>query len=320
MTREVITLAIGRPVYRELASNLARSFRRWNSSGEIAFHLVTDQADELDPDLGFVRVTRIRPGELATGFTAKLHVDAYLSADESLLVDTDCLCVGPLGPVFDRFAGRHLAVVGRRVTDGELFGDIAFRCRQAGVPWTVRFCGAVYFLRRGALCSEILAFARSLEPRYEELGLQLLRGVPNEEPLIGLAMGKFGEEPVPEDGSIKADALFYNQPFRCDVLAGRAVASNDPQLPTLLPEWQMPDVARPVILHFNAGFAECPPYTAEAWKLRQVLRGWPAPLARLAAWLRFELPFRFRERMKNVFRPMFRRWFGVRPVRASPRC
>lgn len=319
-TRAVLTIAVGKPVYLRYATNLARSFARWHPRRDIAFHLVTDASGPLERDLDFVRVHRVPAGAIGASFTSKLHMDRFAEADETLFVDADCLCVGHLGPAFDRFAGRHFSLVGACVSEGELFGDIAMRCRAIGVPWTIRFCGSLYYMRRGARCAEILAYARSLEPRYAELGLVPLRGTANEEPLIGLAMARYGEEPVPEDGSLKADVMFYGERPVVRVRAGEALLRGHAAVAHLFPGWRMPEVARPLLVHFNGGWTEDLPYLSESMRLRLTgLHGWPDWLADAAVFARLEAPLGGWQRLKDAARPLYRMLFGHRRVSGSER-
>ena len=319
-TRAVLTIAAGRESYLAFAANLARSFRHWHADGRIAFQLVTDLDLPLDPDLDFVRVHRAPPGSLGVSFTTKLSMDRFLSCDETLFVDADCLCTGPLDGVFDRFSGRDFSVIGREEREGENFGDIAHRCRLLGLPATVRFCGSLYFLRRGPTCAAVLEYARGLVPRYAELGLVPLRGGVNEEPLLGLAMAKFGQAPVEDDGSVKADLMFFNADPEVDVLRGRARAYNFPGRPKTYPEWRIPDEARPRLVHFMGGLTAYPPYTSEALCLRLTqASGWPGWAARAWSGLSLVAAHRLRVLAKALGRPVYQKLFGARPVRTSDR-
>lgn len=200
--RAVLTLAVGKEIYVQMAANLARSFRWWHRDSDIRFFLATDRKDLVPPDLRDIGIVELQPGELGGGFSPKLHLDRLAPADETLFLDADCLCVANLEPVFDKFSGHEVSVVGREEVDGELFGDIAARCRAVGAPWAPRFCGGLYYVKKGTVSEEIFRQARQLEGRYDELGINRLRGVPNEEPLIGLGMALAGQRPLPEDGSI----------------------------------------------------------------------------------------------------------------------
>lgn len=320
MTRAVLTLAVGKSLYFRFAINLARSFQIWNASSDIAFYIATDTNHLLPADLGSVKVIELKPGSLGFGFSPKLYLDVIAPADETLFIDADCLCVRPLAPVFEKFSKHQVSVVGRIETEGELFGDIASRCQAVGVPWTVRFCGGMYFLKKGATSSEVFGSARALESRYDELGIVRLRGLPNEEPLVGLGMALAGEKPIPEDGLIKAEPMFFSGPVEIDVFRGNAHLSNSPHCVKPYPEWQIPAEARPAIVHFNASFAEQPPYTVEVKRMELVFeRKWPLTLARLFTRITIEFPFYVTLAVKDTFRPVHRMLFGARPIKPSPR-
>ena len=70
-----------------------------------------------------------------------------------------------------------------------------------------RFNGGVYYLERGETCTQVYDTARALLPLYGEIGFELLRGAPNEELLVSLAMALHGQKPVAEDGTIMNSIL-----------------------------------------------------------------------------------------------------------------
>ena len=316
--RAVITLALGKPYYTGLAINLARSFLQWNDESGIEFHLVTDHPELVPTDLADVHVRVARPGEFGQGFSTKLHLDRIAPGRQTLFIDADCLVVGPLAPVFERFAGRPLAVPGDFVTEGEFSCDVAQVSRTLGIPGMVRFVGGIYYLEPGPDSTAVFDYARALEPRYDELGLVRLRGLPNEEPLLSLAMARHGLGPVQEDGTIKADALCYPSAIDVDVFRGFARLRNDPADPNRFRPWETRE-ARPVIVHFNCSFAERDPYLREAERLRRVRGGgWPVAAATAYAWLAAR-PRVVRGKLKDHLRPLYRRLFGTRPIAASPR-
>ena len=318
--RAVLTLALGKPVYIKMAYNLARSFLWWHHDSDIEFFLATDSREALPPDLVKIHVIPLEKGQYGTGFSPKLHLDRIAPADETLFLDADCLCVADLAPVFEKFCGREVSVAGRTEIDGELFGDIAARCRAVGAPWTVRFCGGLYYLKKGEVCTEVFRIARQLETRYDALGITRLRGVPNEEPLIGLGMALCGQEPVPEDGLIKAEPMFFSARSEIDVFMGRARLFNVPTKAKPYPEWQIPAEARPAVVHFNGAFAEEPPYTTGVLRLKQVMKNvWPLPLATLYAALCRALPFWIMWQVKEKLRPAYHSLFGPRAVKRTGR-
>jgi hypothetical protein len=303
-----------------MAMNLARSFFLWNKDNGIRFFIATDSNLSLPQDLKETCVIKIKPGEYGQGFSPKLHLDKLAPAQETLFIDSDCLCAANLEFVFDRFKSWDVSVIGRHETEGELFGDIAARCRAVGVSWTPRFCGGIYYLKKGPVSEKVFSTARELEKRYNELGIQTLRGVANEEPLVGLAMALANQHPIPEDGTIKAEPMFFSGRTQLDVFRGSARLANLRGAPSPYPEWKIPNEARPAVVHFNCAFAEQPPYTTEALRLKKVLHdSWPLFLATAYAWCKCTLPFLLAVRSKQILRPGFHLLFGPRAVKPSAR-
>jgi hypothetical protein len=319
-SRVVLTLAVGKTIYFLMAVNLARSFIVWHRERKIDFVIATDLEVTLPQDLEWVKLIKLIPGQYGEGFSPKLSLDRISPAEETLFIDADCLCAANLEEVFEKFKACELSVIGSEDSEGELFGDIPSRCRAVGVSWVPRFCGGMYYFKRGETSERIFQTARELEQRYDELGLVLLRGVPNEEPLIGLAMAIIGQRPIPEDGTIKAEPMFFTGQTELDVFAGRARLFNLPGKPLPYPQWRIPDESRPAVVHFNASFAELPPYTSESLRLEKYFQeGWPLPLATFYVWVKCTLPYRISESLKNVLRPLVRMIWGNRAVKASAR-
>lgn len=303
-----------------MACNLARSFLIWNQISDIHFILATDIDEPLPKDLSEIKVIKLQSGLYGSGFSPKLHMDKFSQARETLFIDADCLCASSLSHVFEKFKKWEVSVIGREETEGELFGDIQQRCRAVGISWVPRFCGGIYYFKKGEIGREVFEKARQLERRYDELGLVRLRGAPNEEPLIGLAMSLAGQHPIPEDGTIKAEPMYFSERAELDVFSGKARLFNRKGQPKLYPSWKIPDEVFPAVVHFNCAYAEQPPYTTEAMRLRKVRQnGWSLWLATAYAYFMCLLPYTIREKTKNVLRPFYRSLFGYRAVRPSKR-
>jgi hypothetical protein len=313
-SRAVLTLALGQPAYVQMALHLARSFLLWNPGPEITFHLVVDRPVRLPPDLSAVQLIPVEPGRHGSGFSPKLWLDELAPADQTLFLDSDCLCFGPLAPVFDRLAGQPVTVVGVLREQGEFFGDIARLRRVLQLPAVPVFVGAVYYLERTPVARMVYAEARRLERDYDALGLVRLRGSPNEEPLMALAMARHGLRPLPDDGSVKADAMYYRSVDQMDILRG-IVRVSDPT-----PGKPVPSIAQPVVFHFNAYFTEGRHYRREVCRLECVrARGWNPAVATLYARLTRDYPRRIVDAAKNGLRPCYQAIFGARSVRRGPR-
>lgn len=320
LEKSVFTVALGKPLYLQMACALARSFRLWHGDSDIHFHLVTDaKRSSLPVDLQNIKLISVRPGQYGTGFSPKLHLDKLAPADRSLFIDADCLCCGSLEPAFESFNGRPVSVIGREISDGEWFGDVAEICRQFGVPALPRFNGGIYYLEKGATASQIYQTARELEPRYDEIGFKRLRGHANDEVLVSLAMALHGQSPLPERGDIMNSLLAGPTGVKIDVFRGQALLLNPKCHPDHNP-WYHQEESRPVLVHFLG----CPlsefPYKYEMRRLDLHFgHGIPIWLATLISEVTVALPKQGAIWLKKAFRPLFRRLFGIRKIHSNAR-
>lgn len=317
-SRSVLTLGLGKSIYIQMASTLARSFRCWHRNSNIQFALVTDQPSKVPKDVReFAEILPVDPGQFGSGFSPKLHLDKLVPADQTLFVDADCLITGSLDPVFEKFSGRSVSTVGRMISEGDWWGDVGERCKKVGVDEVPLLVGCVYYLEDDPTSSRVYETARSLEDQYERLGLIPLRGSPNEEPLVSLGMALHGQEPISDDGRIKADAMSYPSSIEVDVFEGKALFMDHTDQKNLTGTLRE---ARPIIAHFNDTHAEKPPYTREATKLRKVqAEGWPLWVAEMYAIARHTILYRSLESTKDILRPLYRSLFGTRSVKENPR-
>jgi hypothetical protein len=158
--------------------------------------------------------------------------------------------------------------------------------------------------------------ARNLVDRYDELGYVRLRDLPNEEPLLSTGMALEEQEPIQDDGALKADAMNFEKEIQVDVLEGVSRFQGNGAKQT---SWGITD-AHPIIAYFNDTYAEEPPYTREQEKLQRVYAdGWSPALASVYARACRELPHRFWEVLKDTGRPLYRALFGTRDVKKNPR-
>ena len=317
--RAVFTIAVGRPIYIKMAIALARSFLRFNRDNGIGFTLVTDRPQSDRPaGLEAINWVETAPNQYGAGFTPKLHLDRLAPANHSLFIDADCLCVGSLAPAFAAFEGRKVSVIGRKVVDGEWFGDIAAIAARLGVDGYPRFNGGVYYLEPGETVTKVYETARALLPRYDELGFERLRGKENDEVLLAAAMALHGETAIAEDGTIMNTLLAAPGGLSIDVLQGRAVLRNPRSHPRHNPWYELEEM-RPALVHFLGKDVAEHPYRTEILALDCVAAGWSTAAARVYAAIRSQLPFAAIANAKGVARPLYRSVFGTRRVRENAR-
>jgi hypothetical protein len=319
ISKAVLTLATGKPIYLQMAINLARSFKRWHQKSDIKFVLATDQRDSLPADLNDIEIVEMLAGQYGIGFSPKLSLDQITPAEKTLFVDADCLCFGSLESVFDRFEGKAVSVIGKSISEGEFFGDVKTLCRSFLLSELPYFVGGIYYLETGELSQRIYQTARALEPRYDEIGLVRLRGRPNEEPLMALSMAIHGASPLLEDGTIKAEPMFYPSHLTVDVLRGKAELRNCSNHPKYSTTWGLTH-SKPLIVHFHCSHAERAPYTRECLKLEKIMAaGWIPWIASIYAFWVCSIPQMVIDNFKFIFRPFYRFLFDVRPITASQR-
>ena len=235
--RAVLTLALGKPLYTEMAFNLARSFLWWHRENDVQFFLATDQEGSPPPDLRKIQLIKLQRGQYGEGFSPKLFLDVLAPAPRTLYIDADCLCVGKLDTVFARFAGRPVSVVGGSISEGEWFGDVEKMCRRVGAKALPKFNGGIYYLERGDVSRQVYAQARDLEQEYDALGLKRLRGRPNDELLMAMAMAAHHQEAIPDDGSILGDPQACPGPMSLDAIKGGSRLTNPPPPHPLHQAW-----------------------------------------------------------------------------------
>jgi hypothetical protein len=190
--------------------------------------------------------------------------------------------VGELSGVFDQFAGRPVSVVGSSIAQGDWLGvdgirefpqtsrDVSQICADFNLPCLPKFNGGVYYLEPGEKAAAVYARARMLNPQYDRLGLRRLRGQPNDELLMAIALALEGCEVLPDDGSIMGDLCSCPNVLEVDVLGGRCRLSNPPPPDPLHRSWYPVGEIRPLIVHFVGGFSTDRQYRAEARKLQLV--------------------------------------------------
>ncbi len=319
-TRAVLTIATGKWLYLDMAIALARSFLWWHPDSAIEFYIATDITGALPADMDRIKVLRFKPGQLGKGFSMKLKLDQLAPAAQTLFIDADCLCIGPLEPVFDRFAGRDVSVVGGSISEGEWFGDVATTRSHFGISEMPKFNGGVYYLEPGEKATQVYARARELEKRYDELGLVRLRDCPNEELLMAISMALEDCSGIADDGSIHGELFASPKLLEVDVLRGVARLGNPPPPdPMHRPGFPVREIA-PVIVHFLGDFTTKWQYRAEEKVLRLVsLRRLPAGVARGWVNLVYRYPAMWLERLRNALRPLYRRLFGSREVKWGER-
>ncbi len=319
-TRAVLTIATGKPVYIQLAVNLAYSFFWWHPDSDIEFQLVTDQPDNIPADLkDKIHIITIKPGEYGSSFSSKLYLDKLSISDKTLFIDSDCLIFENLKSVFEQFNGHAVSVVGGYIDKGEWFGDISEICRDFNVPHLPKFNGGIYYIENGDTANRVYQTARELEKKYDKIGFVRLRNSPNDEVLMALAMQLHQQTPITDDGTIMSDPQACQGGYHIDAINGKRRLVNPPAPHKLHQEWYPFQKVSPLVVHFLGSYTHDYPYRREAYKLKKACTNSFKTQTVLAAFLMIELPLRLKIFAKNVLRPVYHKIFGTRKVKISER-
>jgi hypothetical protein len=316
--RSVLTIATGKKIYLDMAINLARSFLKWHTQSDIRFCLATDQPEAIPADVSSkVQLIDTRHLKQITGFSIKLYIDQLAQTKYTLFIDADCLIYGRLEQVFDKFYGRAVSAIGDVQTDGEFFCNVSEIIAKLSIPYLPRFVGGIYYLEKNEKSQRIFEYARNLLPFYNALGLVRLRGKENEEPLLAISMAVHGQLPIAEDGSIKADRMFFRA-CAVNMLKGKAKLWNNKGFPDRA-YYQIRE-ATPVVVHYNNDFAENFEYFSEASRLYfAVAKSWPDLLIVPIVNIRYTIPGKAIQALKNRIRVYYRMVFGVRRIKQLKR-
>jgi hypothetical protein len=316
LTKTVLTIATGKPLYINLAVNLARSFYLWHKTTDITFSIVTDHPELLPADIASkATILAIKSGELGEGFSSKLFLDKVAPEGQTLFIDSDCLIFGDLSPVFERFKGMPVAVVGNYISSGEWFGNIEAICRNFNVSHIPKFNGGMYYLEKGAAATRVYERARNIEPQYDEIGFVRLRNRPNDEVIMALAMQLENMKPLIDDGTIMSDPLACPGNYQINIINGSTLLVNPPLPHPEHRPWYPFEKVSPLVVHFLGQYTLHYPYRREVYRLSHNL-SW---LGNLKSIIAIEYPERLKLFLKNTFRFMFHKFFGIRKIKSSQR-
>lgn len=320
MTKTVLTIATGKELYINLAANLARSFYLWHKNNTITFSIVTDNPHLLPADIASkATIITIKPGELGEGFSSKLFLDKVAPAGQTLFIDSDCLIFGDLSPVFDRFKGMPISVVGNYISSGEWFGDTGAICKNFGIPQIPKFNGGLYYLENGGAAAGVYERARDIEKQYDEIGFVRLRNRPNDEVIMALVMQLEGMSPLIDDGTIMSDPQACPGKLHLDVIKGSAVLTNPAPPNPLHQDWYPFEKVSPLIVHFLGQYTQHYPYRLEVYRLKKIAGDSLHWFSNLKGKIAIEYPERLTLFLKDTFRSTYRRLFGVRKIKSSAR-
>ncbi len=265
----ILMLAHSRPKYIRQAKWLARSIRYRTSGVPIA---VATDLDAAAFDGLFDVVIPWQFGRWP-GVACKLELFDISPFDTTLALDTDCLCVRSMLPVFDYFAGQDFTVYGANLPDYHWADGTDFYRTVVDAESYPSFNGGLYYFRKSPIAREVFERAKGFSENYHTLGLSRPRGKYNDELLISLAMASLGLR-----ATDKTDRVIMVAPeepafaIDLDLLRGHCAFVRRGR------------VVEPEIVHFVGVREWIPAYRRERMVLDLIVgRGWPAAIRPLLA-------------------------------------
>jgi hypothetical protein len=314
--RSVVTIATGKPYYSQLAENLLKSFLLWNKDNGINFLLLCDDAAYFKQyqNLDGIHIKQINIPEDYQSFTAKFLLFEHAFANENLFIDCDCLVYKSLENAFDKFHGKNFSAIGNIITTGEFFCDVPTTMQKFGLKDIPKFVGSVYYFKKNSVSGEIFKAAADLKKKYNEFGFIRLRGKENEEPLFAVAMSQQKEGLLANDGTVKADMMYYKK-ITANILKGKAALTKP--IFDITGGETIPETSCPAIVHFNGSFADGYHYKVECVRLSHTKIN--KYLLEAGILLSHTVPEQFIRTTKNVLRPAFGFLIGHRKIKETSR-
>jgi hypothetical protein len=303
-----------------MAANLARSFFWWHPNTDIIFRIVTDNEQKLPGDVkARAEIIHIKPGEFGEGFSPKLHLDQLSAEGQTLFIDSDCLIFEDISRLFTLFRGKSVSVVGDYISSGEWFGDIGVICKNFCVAQLPKFNGGLYYIEKGEKASEVYKTVRELEKKYDEIGFVRLRGRPNDEVLMALAMELHGQIALIDNGKVMSDPQACPGGYKIDVITGDRWLINPLAPDPMHQAWYPFEKVSPSIVHFLGYYTQHYPYRREAYRLEKASSGTLNWFSDIKCLITIEYPERMKVFLKKTFRPLYHKTFGIRRLKPSER-
>jgi len=288
--RSVLLLATNKTEYLEFALNCAASVQLHNPGLQI-FIATNIKIYKKISGIRFLAVS----DELAKLYIeAKIYLDSFLQTEETLFIDSDCLCFGSLEPIFDACQGMDVTVIGRPVPLESYWGasHSQFAQEEFGIDKSILFNGGFYYFKKSELTKRIFNKAREISLKYDEYGFHRIKNKwKNEEDLLSIGMVANKQLPIADDGRFMTDLYTDHRPAILNVLKGERQLRN-PAYPVREPRSWYPSVYSPIILHFGGSKLKSYPYISQRWLLKLYNAGLSIAVASALVYIFIDVPFR----------------------------
>ncbi|RYZ99919.1 MAG: hypothetical protein EOP47_15505 [Sphingobacteriaceae bacterium] len=266
--RSVLIFATNRLSYLEFAFNCAASILLNN---DIAIYIVSNLNESIPARLKEnVTMLSSKPGHAELGIGMKLYMNDYLQTEETVFIDSDCICFDSLEPIFNACKGMAVTAAGNIVPAANWCGEEQAETikREFELDKLIRFNGGLYYMKKSELTTRIFTIAQGIGYKYDDYGFSRINGKwINEEAPISIAMMLHHQLPIADDGQYITDLFTDRRPAQLNVLKEERVLINPPPPSSYHREWY-PEKYSPVLLHFGGSNINSYPYNSQHWLLK----------------------------------------------------
>lgn len=197
--RGFLTIAYGDSKYIRMANALARSIRL--HSPDVKLAVVTDRKN-LDPKL-FNLIIPINL-DYPSGVAQKLFVDKYTPFDETIFIDSDCLCYKDINKIWDfyenveGFGIKGWGYLTKQDTSYYAINNLQEFFKVAKVDKIGLFNSGVFYFDKSSKSKKVFDTARYLFDNRQNLSLKNFKNsLVNDEPIFALSLEKNGIDILP---------------------------------------------------------------------------------------------------------------------------
>jgi hypothetical protein len=293
--RSVILLATNKPEYLKFAINCAESIKIHNPG--LPIFIATNIKP--DKDIAGVKFLSVSDELAKLYIEAKLYLDSFLQTEETLFIDSDCLCYDNLNPIFEACQGMDVAVIGRLIPLENYWGTGAkgaeYARKEFSIDMSIHFNGGFYYIKKTELTKRIFDKARKISVKYDEYGFHRIKNKwKNEEELLSIGMTSNHQHPVSDDGKFMSDLTTDLRPRVLNVLKGKRVLRNGSR------NWY-PSVYSPVIVHFGGSNIKSYPYISQSLLLKLFLSGLPVSVSSFIVFITIHIPYKTYHWVKKLW-------------------
>ena len=153
-----------------------------------------------------------------TGLLAKLDLSQLSPFDVSFFIDADSLMIKDPNPAWELVSGKHFVVQGRTDHFEKWAGHTEKEIMDMfGISYVPRFNGGFYYFDKSEKAARVFKKAQELVSLFKKFGFYMVHGLPDEEPIISVAMALCGLKPVPDSSNIMFSPIGRGFWFRLSI-------------------------------------------------------------------------------------------------------